>query len=1275
LFRHCCKKFAVKNILLSIGGVLAMSAPLVSAQEKLKDVLSDPLLDLRVPEVREDAVQRMQAIEKASLRRAQAKAKAKGVPMRQLLPCGTLTEIVGLDENGEFLIYTTHNVDAAISTGANLVNEAPYNLNGEGMTVGVWDAGAVRNLHQEFIEGGRVSIMDGASFDDHATHVAGTIAAAGKSPNAKGMAVNARVDSYDWNSDTSEMLSRGATEPGQADKIYISNHSYGFIAGWFGNQWLGEGSDQNAYDPSFGQYDGSAAEWDGIVYSAPYYLPFKSAGNDNSNNPTKGSTVFIGGQSVTYDPEKHPLGDGLYRNATDDPANGYENIGTTGTAKNIMTVGAANDAVTGGLRDPSKSTLTGFSSRGPTDDGRIKPDIVANGANLFSPVSGSNTAYDTYSGTSMSSPNAAGSAALLVQLYGELFPAGAMRASTLKGLIIHTATDIGNPGPDYHYGWGLMDTQGAADLIIDHAGNPTKNRMVEDQLTIADTTRSIPFKWDGESPIQVTLCWTDPIGQATSAHDERAPRLVNDLDLKIIAPNGDIYYPYIMPFVGTWTIESMSENATTGVNNTDNVEQVFIETPGQPGGWEIVVDFKGNLTNDEQDFSLLVSGVAEGFPLITRHSPTANSTDSEPVSEITLNFNQQMDPATFSIEDDVLDFTGPQGARITPTSATWSEDGKRLTLDFPTQSQPGYYRMVIGPEIANFSGEFLDQNFNEILGEPIADRYIADFRIKRSTTPVAIWTDMIGTKTPDPGWTFAGTNSSWAIGAPVGNPSKAFDGGHIIAQNLNGDYNVLENSYAQSPVINCAGFTDVTLDFRGWIGLGRNDRAYVDIWDGTKWQRILSQSSSAQNGMTDGHWKLYQPLLYDLANGNQDFQIRWGIIDKTDFASGTGTGWQLDAMAIKGVPDPTLPPAWVTSHSPSGTSIGSQPSVWLEFSQSMDTSSFSLDDIESFVGPSGPVVADGFEWIRPSMLRIDFAPDAGSGQYVLTLAPTILDQESGRPIDQDFDGIPGEPEDDIYVAAFEVDLSAPAVNFFQISGMPPSVSMGASVTDLTITAMSAADTVATDFNGTVTFGGTAGVSGTSSSFVNGVLSGVSITPSISGNALSFTVDDGAGHTGSVTFDVLTAFDQWTQQSFENPFLNHDPDADPDGDGLTNLQEFAFGTDPTTGKHERVHVGLREDLASQDAPLAMSLTDAPAPAGFQAVFSRRRDYLAAGLVYEVEFSADLTLWTSSDEGMAVISNSDDGGVVETVAVPFPATVPVAGGGGRAPNFFRVGVSKP
>lgn len=594
-------------------------------EEQIADVFVDPAFNMKRADGRARAVARIKMLEDARAVRTRAKAKTLGLQMRSVTPRGGVREIV--DFEGDQPIYlTTRNLNAAISTSANLVQAAPYLLDGSGIIAGVWDAGSVRATHQEFATGNRVTILDGAAADGHATHVGGTIGSRGVTANSKGMAPNIFVHSYDWNSDTSEMTSRAATAPNQfADKIYLSNHSYGYSDGWDGNQWLGTGTDQNATDTDFGQYDTISRTLDGVMYNAPYYIAFWAAGNDGNDNPSTGSNVVIGGATVAYNPAIHPPGDSVYRN-------GFETIAAHGIAKNLITIGAANDAVTSGTRDPSKSTLTSFSSTGPCDDGRIKPDLVANGASLVSTGSITDTAYSTLSGTSMASPNATGSAALLIDQYKRLFN-GAMRASTLKGLLIHTATDIGNPGPDYKYGWGLIDTKQAVDLIIDHHSNPAKTRIIEDLVSTGVSTRTYSFLWNGGSPLRATLCWTDPQGASTSAHDSRTRRLVNNLDLKLIAPNGNEYFPFIMPFVGTWTVASMNLNASTGVNNTDNVEQALIQNPGQIGTWQAVVSYSGSLTNGSQAYGLLLSGTADIPNTVNLISPNGGEVFYREVSQ------------------------------------------------------------------------------------------------------------------------------------------------------------------------------------------------------------------------------------------------------------------------------------------------------------------------------------------------------------------------------------------------------------------------------------------------------------------------------------------------------------------------------------------------------------------------------------------------------------------------------------------------------------------
>ncbi len=595
-----------------------VAASVVSAQvpERAADVFAGPALRLGRDADRAVIVERLARIERGRRDGARARALAERRPLRRVLADGAVHEIA-FYEGDQPVYLRTLNANAAISTGANLLRSSPYTLNGSGIVIGMWDGGAGRASHQEF--GGRLVVKDGSAAIDHASHVAGTLIASGVVSSARGMAEAASVDSYDWNSDLSEMTARGATSAGAADKLYLSNHSYGYIAGWsYVNggspfrvwEWHGSGTTAGSVDPDFGVYNSTARDQDSLAYSAPYYLIFRSAGNDRGENPSAGQAVALspgGSTLVTYDPAAHPAGDPSYRG-------GYDTVSYASVAKNVITVGSVTDAVTAGLRDVAKANMSSFSSWGPTDDGRIKPDVVANGDGLYSTLGGGDASYGTYGGTSMSSPNACGSAALLVDQYARLFPGAAMRASTLKGLLIHTADDRGNAGPDYRFGWGLVNARAAADLLRDHQARPLAQRLGEDRLTTSVTSRSHSFVWDGVSPIRVTLCWTDPAGSATTTGDSRIARLVNDLQLKLIAPDGSEHLPFVMPFVGSWTQASMDLAATRGVNSTDNVEQVLLAAPPGAGTYRAVVSFAGVLTNGQQDYSLLLSGSAAEEP-------------------------------------------------------------------------------------------------------------------------------------------------------------------------------------------------------------------------------------------------------------------------------------------------------------------------------------------------------------------------------------------------------------------------------------------------------------------------------------------------------------------------------------------------------------------------------------------------------------------------------------------------------------------------------------
>jgi hypothetical protein len=502
-------------------------------------------------------------------------------------------------------VYKTYNLEAAISIGVNLVRGVePYGVVGRGQIVGLWDASDVLSTHQELT--GRVLLMEKRRVGSmirpstHSTHVAGTICASGVNPASRGMAPAATILSYDYNQDLAEVTQKAMSDPNEANAVQVSNHSYGYACGWdYGSsvpRWYGEYG--NKQSELFGQYDDESQSWDLICHEAPYYLPFRAAGNDRADKAPSEGTSFQyyrngrGWISKHYSSTTDPGDDGV--------DGGYDTLPPDSTAKNIMTVGAVQEAVMGRRRDVTAAAMTSYSSWGPTNDGRVKPDVVTCGANVFSCSADGDSQYTTLSGTSMAAASATGSAALIEDLYGTLFPGKVMRGATLKGLLIHTADDLGQAGPDYQFGWGLLNIQAAADLLMEQAAEPKAYRVVEDVL---DANHVLAYKVtvsEGAS-LRATLCWMDPPATPPQDADSASPCLVNDLDLRIADPHQTNHMPYVLD--QTYP----SRAATTGDNTVDNVEQAFLSGPLAAGTYTVRISHKGVLSGGRQAFSLLIS--------------------------------------------------------------------------------------------------------------------------------------------------------------------------------------------------------------------------------------------------------------------------------------------------------------------------------------------------------------------------------------------------------------------------------------------------------------------------------------------------------------------------------------------------------------------------------------------------------------------------------------------------------------------------------------------
>ena len=513
----------------------------------------------------------------------------------------TVYELMAV-RGGWVCVLKTQNVTAAIAAAVDLVREVPpWNLTGTGQTVGVWDAGGARRSHRELT--GRIGIGDGAMLFSHSTHVTGTICAAGIDARALGMAPAARVLSYDFDDDLAEATLLAMSTAGETGTIQVSNHSYGWVCGWDYSsripRWYGTWGTRES--DMFGNYDGSARDWDALCYAAPYYLPFKAAGNDRSDEAPKAGARFeyysAGSprwQHKQYDSATDPCSDGWDRG-------GYDTLTPDATAKNVVTIGAAG-MTPGTERDLSHVTMTAYSNWGPTDDGRVKPDLVAHGVSLYSTTAESDQSYGINSGTSMSTAVASGTAALLCEFYSRLFPKQFLLSATLKALLIHTADDLGNPGPDYSYGWGLINARAAATHIQDHKDFPNSRRIIEDAVDQSAKTRSYACLWDGSSPIRATLVWTDPPATEVEGLDVAAARLINDLDLRVTGPDGAVYMPFVLNPVHP------DYAAGTGDNTRDNVEQVLILQPNTAGRYYAKVMYKGTLIGQKQQFSLLITG-------------------------------------------------------------------------------------------------------------------------------------------------------------------------------------------------------------------------------------------------------------------------------------------------------------------------------------------------------------------------------------------------------------------------------------------------------------------------------------------------------------------------------------------------------------------------------------------------------------------------------------------------------------------------------------------
>jgi subtilisin family serine protease len=427
----------------------------------------------------------------------------------------------------------TYNLKTAIQTGINILQEAPYNLSGKNQKVAIVDGGKIKSDHKAFLEQNgtsRVFLRTTAQEGEHATHVAGTIGANDFDSNAKGMAPNSKLYSYSYNDSYFASSIKKAFED---DNIYISNHSYGLA----NKEYLGE-------------YNSLAVDLDKAIYANNNLIACIAAGNDRGN--------------LEY-------GD-------------YQIIKGPSNAKNILTIGALND---------SGDELAYFSSTGPVFDGRVKPDFTIRGSNIYSVGTDNNESYQYMQGTSMATPAATGTIALLNEYYQKILDDNSshIRFDQIKSILMNSATDLGNIGPDYMYGYGKINAKKAADIISTISDD--KPLIISSEIQNDGFEKYTLNITENNTSFRASIAWADLAGESNSDKT-----LVNDIDMWISDKNRNIIYPYRLDRDNP-TLLAMKDQK----NHTDNGE--IIESILPVGEYYLYI--KGEEIQNIQQFTVVTT--------------------------------------------------------------------------------------------------------------------------------------------------------------------------------------------------------------------------------------------------------------------------------------------------------------------------------------------------------------------------------------------------------------------------------------------------------------------------------------------------------------------------------------------------------------------------------------------------------------------------------------------------------------------------------------------
>ena len=715
------------------------------------------------------------------------------------------------------------NAENRLATTVEELQQPPFDLDGAGVTVLVYDSGTALASHADFA--GSLTLLDASPLSDHTTHVSGTVGGRGVlEPNNRGMAPATALLVAGFEYDGTGIFLY--TNPGDIESDYQLALQMGAD---LANNSIGTNTEVIGFPCSIqGDYGVTAAVIDAIVGgSLGTPIPTVWGGG----NERQGSGCDIEGFGDFY--------------STAPPAG----------AKATITVGAIN---------ANDETMTTFSSWGPTDDGRLKPDVTAPGCEVGNDDGVTSTSsfggYTVKCGTSVAAPTVTGICALILQDHRVQFPSlPDPLPSTMKMFLVQTAKDLGAVGPDYRFGYGSVQARAAVEFM--RSGQFTEQVIDHGAVHAFDVEVEA-----GLSALRFTLAWSDPPG---TPNVEFA--LVNDLDLRVINPAGAVQWPFTLdplnPQVPAKRIQP---------NTLDPLEQVWVQDP-IPGTWRVEV-VGTSVPEGPQVYSLGgVPGLEVSFVSIGLNDPPPALV--APQQPVTLDITVTAVNDTIVPDSELLYVrVGQAGFVALPLMPRGGNDYTATIAAASCGTAVEFYLTVMGVE----SGPVFSP----------AGGATAPFSYEIGEDDVLLMDDFES----DLGWVVTSSaelvTGAWERGVPAGggdrgDPAVDGDGSGqcYLTDNVDGDHDVDQGTTTlTSPTMDASG-GGVILSYYRWFAITTNggglDTLVVEISDddGASWT-VLETIGPTGPGASGG-WFFRQFDLDNLAGfvANDQFRIQFTASD------------------------------------------------------------------------------------------------------------------------------------------------------------------------------------------------------------------------------------------------------------------------------------------------------------------------------------------------------------------------------------------------------------